>query len=109
MAGRLSFAQGKLRQAERGNPHVLQSLGAQQFRQVDDRRGFVDLGAHAADQVGGGDPSAAHVHQPSIEPPARAQSWIGSRMWISLPSAAINSFCWKRVNTRDTVSTARPR
>ncbi|VVO41228.1 hypothetical protein PS691_05759 [Pseudomonas fluorescens] len=47
--------------------------------------------------------------QPSSEPPARAQSWIGSRMCTSLPSAASSSLCWKRVNTRDTVSTARPR
>jgi len=49
------------------------------------------------------------LDQPSREPPANAHSWIGSRMCTSLPSAASSSFCWKRVNTRDTVSTARPR
>ncbi|MCY1344191.1 hypothetical protein D9M69_302230 [compost metagenome] len=48
-------------------------------------------------------------NQPSMLPPAMAQSSMGSRMCTSLPSAAISWFCWKRVKTRDTVSTARPR
>ncbi|MNR06522.1 hypothetical protein D3C85_1225950 [compost metagenome] len=47
--------------------------------------------------------------QASRLPPAKAQSSIGSRICTDLPSVSSNWFCWKRVNTRETVSTARPR
>ena len=42
-----ALAQRKLRQAKRRNPHIVQALRAAQLRQVDNRRRFENLRAHA--------------------------------------------------------------